>query len=76
MNAVSIGHARALRRRMTDAEKLIWSKIRDRQLSGAKFKRQHPLCSYIVDFVALDLKFVIEIDGGQDKVLMDKLRDR
>ena len=65
MTGASVGHARALRRRMTDAEKLIWSKIRDRRLAGAKFKRQHPLCGYIVDFVALDLKLVIEIDGGR-----------
>jgi very-short-patch-repair endonuclease len=69
-------HARALRRRMTDAEKLIWSKIRDRQLAGAKLKRQHPLCGYIVDFVALDLKLVIEIDGGQHAFQVAKDAER
>jgi very-short-patch-repair endonuclease len=70
------GHARALRRRVTDAEKLIWSRIRDRRLSGAKFKRQHPLRGYIVDFVALDLKLVIEIDGGQHAVQAEKDAER
>ena len=57
--------ARALRRAMTEAEKLMWSKIRDRRLDGVKFKRQKPIAGYIVDFVALDLKLIVEIDGGQ-----------
>ena len=59
------GRARALRQRMTDAEKLMWSRLRARRLAGVKFKRQQPLFGYIVDFVAPDLKLVIEIDGGQ-----------
>ena len=50
---------------MTEAEKLMWSKIRDRRLDGVKFKRQKPIAGYIVDFVALDLKLIVEIDGGQ-----------
>jgi very-short-patch-repair endonuclease len=50
---------------MTEAEKLIWSKLRDRRLDGVKFKRQTPIAGYIVDFVALDLKLIVEIDGGQ-----------
>jgi len=61
-------NARALRRRTTDAEKLMWSKLRDRRLDGVKFKRQKPIAGYIVDFVALDLKLVVEIDGGQHAV--------
>jgi very-short-patch-repair endonuclease len=56
--------ARALRRRMTDAEKLMWSRLRGRRFDGVKFKRQKPIAGYIVDFVALDLKLVVEIDGG------------
>ena len=58
-------NARALRRRMTEAEKLMWSKLRDRRLGGVKFKRQKPIAGYIVDFVALDLKLIVEVDGGQ-----------
>jgi very-short-patch-repair endonuclease len=57
--------ARALRRQMTDAEKLMWSKLRGRRFDGVKFKRQKPIAGYIVDFVALDLKLIVEIDGGQ-----------
>ena len=59
------GQARALRGRMTEAEKLIWSKLRDRRFQGIKFKRQKPIAGYIVDFVALDLKLIVEVDGGQ-----------
>lgn len=78
MAGTGVGRARGLRRRMTDAEKLIWSRIRDRRLGRVKFKRQHPLCGYIVDFVALDLKLIVEIDGGQhaERVDEDKARTR
>jgi very-short-patch-repair endonuclease len=57
--------ARALRKRSTDAEKLLWSRLRGRRFDGIKFKRQVPIGSYIADFVALDLKLIIELDGGQ-----------
>jgi very-short-patch-repair endonuclease len=59
------GYARALRRRSTEAEKVLWARLRARQLERVKFKRQVPLFGYIVDFAALDRKLVIEIDGGQ-----------
>ena len=57
--------ARALRRQMTDVEKLMWSKLRGRRCDGVKFKRQKPIAGTIVDFVALDLKLIVEIDGSQ-----------
>ena len=57
--------ARALRRHSTDAERLLWSRLRGRRFAGIKFKRQVPIANYIVDFVALDLKLVIEVDCGQ-----------
>jgi very-short-patch-repair endonuclease len=50
---------------MTEAEKPMWRKLRDRRLDGVKFKRQKPIGRYIVDFVALDLKLIVEIDEGQ-----------
>jgi very-short-patch-repair endonuclease len=56
--------ARTLRKRSTEAEKLLWSRLRGRRFEGIKFKRQVPIGNYIVDFVALDLKIVIEVDGG------------
>jgi very-short-patch-repair endonuclease len=60
--------ARALRRRSTETEKLMWSRLRGRRLQGIKFKRQVPIANYIVDFVALDLKFIVEVDGGQHQI--------
>ena len=60
--------ARTFRKRSTEAEKLLWSRLRGRRFEGIKFKRQVPIANYIVDFVALDLKFVIEVDDGQHDV--------
>ena len=57
--------ARELRKNMTDAEKLLWSRIRRRQLSGYQFYRQRIIGSYIVDFYCPTARLVIEIDGGQ-----------
>ena len=58
-------YARLLRRDQTDAERKLWARLRDRQLQGAKFRRQHPLAPYIVDFCCPETKLVIELDGGQ-----------
>ena len=57
--------ARALRRNMTDAERLLWRSLRDRQMDGWKFRRQHPIRPFIVDFVCVEGKLIIEVDGGQ-----------
>jgi len=58
-------NSRALRKNMTDVERMLWAKIRNRQLQGFRFRRQHPIGRYIVDFVCLELKLIIELDGGQ-----------
>ena len=50
---------------MTDAERKLWSILRSRQLDGLKFRRQHPFEDYILDFVCLIEKLVVEVDGGQ-----------
>jgi very-short-patch-repair endonuclease len=67
---------RRLRNDMTDAEKALWRVLRVRQLSGIKFRRQHPYDNYILDFVSLEIKLVIEIDGGQhgEQTLYDAIR--
>jgi very-short-patch-repair endonuclease len=57
--------ARRLRREMTDAERLLWGQLRQRQIAGLKFRRQHPLGGFIVDFVCIEAGLVIEVDGGQ-----------
>ena len=57
--------SRGLRQNQPDAEKLLWSRLRNRQLAGSKFRRQHAIGPYVVDFVDLEARLVIELDGGQ-----------
>jgi very-short-patch-repair endonuclease len=57
--------ARKLRREMTDAERRLWTQLRRHQLAEVRFRRQFPVGPYIVDFMCLEAKLVIEIDGGQ-----------
>ena len=57
--------AKLLRRSATDAESLLWWMLRDRRLNGWKFRRQHPVGTYIVDFVCVMAALVVEVDGGQ-----------
>ena len=57
--------ARALRRALTDAERIIWNAIRAHRLCGANFRRQTPIGPFIVDFVCHAAGLIIEIDGGQ-----------
>jgi very-short-patch-repair endonuclease/TusA-related sulfurtransferase len=57
--------ARALRRDQTDAERRLWRRLRDRQIEGAKFRRQHPVGPFIADFCCPERGLVIEVDGGQ-----------
>ncbi|OGW39899.1 MAG: hypothetical protein A2010_01455, partial [Nitrospirae bacterium GWD2_57_9] len=56
---------RKLRLSMTDAERKLWRILRGRQMEGLKFRRQHPFEDYILDFVCLEKKIVVELDGGQ-----------
>jgi very-short-patch-repair endonuclease len=62
---MSTERARGLRRRSTEAEKLLWRRLRARDLGGEKFRRQVPIGPYYVDFVAFEPRLVIEVDGGQ-----------
>jgi len=59
---------RALRKNMSDAEQAMWHFLRGRQISGLKFRRQHPFADYILDFVCPEIKLVIEVDGGQHEL--------
>ena len=55
---------RELRQELTEAEKLLWEELRNRKLNGLKFRRQHPLDKFIVDFYCNEKKLVVELDGG------------
>ena len=56
---------KTLRESQTDAERRLWYRLRNRNFENHKFRRQHILRGYIVDFVCLEKKLVIELDGGQ-----------
>ena len=72
--------ASQLRKSMSDAERKLWSALRQRQINGLRFRRQHPLGPYIVDFVCLERRLVVEVDGGQhgeaDQIAHDMRRTR
>lgn len=57
--------AKNLRRNQTDAERKLWRHLRNRRCAAFKFRRQHILGLYIVDFICLEQKRIVEIDGGQ-----------
>jgi len=65
MEGPRTGLARKLRRRETDAERKLWSYIRDRQFLGLKFRRQVPVCGFVADFLCYEAKLIVELDGGQ-----------
>ena len=54
-----------MRKRQTDAEKVLWWHLQRKQLEGVKFRRQAPIGKFIVDFVSFERKLIVEIDGGQ-----------
>ncbi|MNF64171.1 hypothetical protein D3C85_795180 [compost metagenome] len=71
-------NAKQLRSNMTDAERHLWYFLRGHRFLGLKFKRQKPMGRYIVDFICLERRLVIELDGGQhqEQVAQDAERDR
>jgi len=72
-------YSRQLRKDMTDAEKLLWSRVRRKQLNGCQFYRQKIIGKYIIDFYCPKTKIIIEIDGGQHyndgQIRKDRARD-
>jgi very-short-patch-repair endonuclease len=68
--------ARSLRQNPTEAERRLWSRLRNRQVAGCKFRRQHPTAGFFVDFACLERGLVVEVDGGQhlDDARADALR--
>lgn len=68
--------AREMRAGMTDAEALMWQLLRNRRVAGAKFRRQHPMGRFILDFYCDEKKLAVEIDGGQHAETLDYDRAR
>lgn len=72
-----LDNAKTLRRNLTDAEQKLWYYLRAHRFMGRKFKRQKPIGRYVVDFICLEEKLIIELDGGQhaESVTYDQERD-
>ncbi|MFH0762160.1 MAG: endonuclease domain-containing protein [Bacteroidota bacterium] len=68
------GIARGLRELSTPAEKILWEELRNRRLGGFKFRRQHPLLDYILDFYCKEKQLAIEIDGSIHRI--DEIHER
>ncbi len=73
---VSKGNARELRATLTPAERLLWNELRDRQLGGLKFRRQHAVGPYVLDFYCAAAKLGVEVDGGIHNALTEYDADR
>ena len=56
--------AKDLRREMTKAEEALWKALKNRQLGGIKFRRQHPIHWYVADFYCHEKRLIVEVDGG------------
>ena len=69
-------HASRLRRDATDVERRVWQILRNRQLVGMKFRRQATLGRYVVDFLCIDAKLIVELDGGQHNAEADEPRTK
>jgi len=57
-------NARKLRRAQTDAERMLWARLRARGIGGAKFRRQLPIGPFVADFCCLEKRLIVELDGG------------
>jgi very-short-patch-repair endonuclease len=68
----NVPRARTLRRDSTDAERAMWRLLRSRQLAGYKFRRQLPIGPYIADFACFASRLVVELDGGQHGVEVER----
>jgi very-short-patch-repair endonuclease len=75
---ITTARARLLRSNMTDVERRLWGAMRGKQLEGCRFRRQHAIGAYIVDFACVERMLVIELDGGQhqDQKTYDDTRSK
>jgi very-short-patch-repair endonuclease len=74
----AVSRARVLRRTLTPPEARLWTRLRRQALAGLKFRRQHPIGSYVLDFYCAEAKLAVEVDGmghdHPDRMLHDQRR--
>jgi very-short-patch-repair endonuclease len=68
--------ARSMRREPTRAEEVLWSALQKKQVAGLKFRRQHPVGRFVLDFYCASLKLVVEVDGGVHDAQQDRDAER
>jgi very-short-patch-repair endonuclease len=68
--------AKTLRRKLTRAETILWSRLRRDQIAGYRFRRQHAIGPYVADFACLIAKLVVEVDGGTHSTDQERAYDR
>ena len=66
-------HAKVLRKRMTQAVVILWSRLRRNAIAGRRFREQHPIGPYVADFACLPVRLVVEVDGATRR--RDRRRD-
>ena len=71
-----MNRARLLRKKATEPERILWRHLRNRNFAGYKFRRQHPLDSYVIDLYCPAAKLVIELDGAGHNYRPGRIRDR
>jgi very-short-patch-repair endonuclease len=69
-------HAAQLRKDATDAERLLWGSLRGRRLAGRKFRFQATIGPFVVDFLCIEARLVVEVDGSQHSAQADAVRTR
>ncbi|MGP1273893.1 MAG: endonuclease domain-containing protein, partial [Caulobacterales bacterium] len=67
--------ARLLRRKLTDAETILWSRLRGAQIKGWRFRRQHPVGPYIADFACVKAQRIVEVDGATHSSRREQAHD-
>lgn len=76
MKRKNVPFSRRLRRHQTNAEKILWYKIRNRQVKEIKFRRQYAIGNFIVDFISIEKKLIVELDGGDHNKEINKIYDK
>ncbi|MGU3546916.1 endonuclease domain-containing protein [Methylobacterium sp. A52T] len=71
----SIPQARNLRRTQTSAEAKLWRVLRNRALNGWKFRRQHPIDRFIIDFACIEARLIVEVDGATHSTASEVAQD-